>query len=472
MDKVNAYMRRHALLNMGDTLLLGVSGGADSIALLHYFYVISQEYHLMLYVAHLNHSLRDQASDGDEKFVKELCRDYKIKCFTKKINVQEVSDNSKTSIEETGRNLRYHFFDELCGRYNINKIVLAHHRDDQTETIVMRMIRGTGLKGLRGILPRRGKIIRPFLCVSKKEILNYCCQHRLKYRQDLSNFDTDYHRNQLRLEVIPMMKKLNKNFSNNIFHLGTISQEYYEYVTLEMEKIWSDVIIEGKLSISHFKKLHIALQREVIFKMISKYSSRDIGFGHIQIILDKVEEDLDTTWKIDLPNGIRVIRRYQFLCVENNILEDFYEYSYEILPNKTYIFPKINITLKTEIILRSKRNDLEKNNLVAYFDYDKIILLDNKLLLRNRMDGDRISPEGMKGTKKIKDIFIDKKIPINKRCQIPILTVNNDILWVLGYHKSKKYRVDENTRQMIVITFCNYKEDMLSASGNEGNSNR
>ncbi|MFZ7121647.1 MAG: tRNA lysidine(34) synthetase TilS [Eubacteriaceae bacterium] len=461
-EKVLNFIEENRMFSINENVLIGVSGGPDSVALLNFMFEIKTRYNFNLYVAHINHMLRADESDKDEEFVEQLCEKYSIVCYSKKIDIKKVSKEKKISVEEAGREERYNYFKEIKEKLNIDKIALAHHKNDNVETIFMRIIRGTGIKGLKGIDSKRADgVVRPFLCLSKEEVLVYCEINNLHTRLDKSNLQTKYHRNKLRIDVIPNMEKLNPNFTNNINNLGKISKEYYDFVQIELNKVIDDVICNGKIELEVFNNLHSVLRRELLIRIINKIdSSANIDFQHIQIILDKVRDDSSTTWSIDLPRGIKIVRQYKYLILfkeDFNLIDK--RFKYEILPDKTYIFTKINMTLSTTLIsvenIKNFKKDEINQNKYGYFDYDKIKAINGLLLLRSRKDGDRIEPIGILGTKKIKDIFIDKKIPVNIRWKIPILSINNEIIWVLGYHKSRKFSVSKATQRVLMISFNN-----------------
>lgn len=451
------YIKKEKLLENKDSILIGVSGGVDSVALLHFLVSIRDRYELTLFAAHINHGLRGSDSENDEKFVVNLCNFFDIKLYLKKIDIRQKSIDDKISIEEAGRNARYDYFDMVCKKYNIKKVALAHHRDDQVETILMRIIRGTGFKGLRGILPFRDNIIRPFLSIGKDEIEIYANENNLYHRQDNSNYELIYHRNNIRLELIPMMEKLNNNFKENILHIGKMSRDYYDFFQKEIENNWNFIVVDNKIDIKSFNKLHIALKREILLKWCN--CVHNIGFSHIEIILNKLMESSITTWSIDLPGGYKIKRKYEYLFLEKNTNIAIQNYSYLIRENKVYCLPKINIIVSNEILSPDKVKKIHKNRFVAFFDYDKIKILGVPMILRNKSNGDRIAPVGMLGTKKIKDIFIDRKIPVDERWKIPVLAVNEEIVWVLGYNKGRNFMIDSTTKKILMISFKYIKEE-------------
>ncbi|WP_193708446.1 tRNA lysidine(34) synthetase TilS [Alkalibaculum sporogenes] len=460
-DKVLDYIKQNEMFSSGDKVIVGVSGGVDSVALTHLLNDIKDQYQLSLIVCHLNHMIRGQEADEDELFVKNLCNVLELEFYSKRLDIVKLASSRKKSIEETGREERYKFFDEIRVKNKVDKIALGHHKDDNVETIFMRFIRGTGIKGLRGIAPKRADgVVRPLLCVSKKDVLEYVSENDLKSRFDRSNLETDYHRNKLRLEVIPYMESLNPNFSTGIVNLGFICENYYDFIQEHVRTTIELVTECGKINICEFIQLHEVLKTEILIELINKFdSASSIEHQHIKIILNKLKDNKSTVWTIDLPNGIKMIRQYNYLILdkEKEILKPE-SFRYELLLNKFYVLPKINLTINVIVVPTEKCNLTNKRN-KGYFDYDKIIQEGDVIYLRSRVEGDKIEPVGLTGTKKIKDILIDKKIPANKRWKIPIISVDNKVVWIVGYHKSRKFTISNDTKKVLMISYFYHKEE-------------
>lgn len=460
-DKVLNYIKINKILDHSDRVIVGVSGGPDSTALLYFLNSIKDQYKLDLFVCHLNHMIRGNEADEDEVFVRELCEDMSIEFYSKKANIPKIAKDRRMSVEEAGREERYSLFYDVAKELKATKIALAHHKDDNVETILMRFIRGTGIKGLGGIsFKRRDGVIRPFLCVGKGEILKYCELNRIPSRLDKTNLDNQYHRNRIRLDLIPYLEEMNPNISENINNLGAICREYYDYVYVNVKEALKELAANDKIDIGKFNTLHPLLRREILIYLINQLDSNcSIEYHHIALIIEKLEESHSTVWSIDLPKEIRAVRQYDYLFFSKGPELAGKRYCYRLLVDKVYVFPILNMSLviKTVPIEEFK----EKGKDVAYFDFDKIILSGKQLYLRSRKNGDRIQAIGLKGTKKVKDVFIDKKIPLHLRWKIPLLCVDDEILWIIGYHKSSAFTISENTKRALKI-YCVYHEEDIT----------
>ncbi len=243
-EKVRNCITKYELLQKSDSVVVGVSGGPDSITLLNILLTLKEEYNLKIYVAHINHMIRENAIK-DEEYVKDFCNKNNIEVFIKKANIIEKSKQDKKGLEETGREVRYEFFEEVLKNTNSNKIAIAHNLNDKIETIIMNLTRGTGLSGLKGIEAKRGKYIRPLIEIERTEIEKYCDEENLHPRIDESNQDNTYTRNKIRNIIIPYIKKeLNSNIINNLDRLSEIVKENEEYIEQVTQKEYKEILID------------------------------------------------------------------------------------------------------------------------------------------------------------------------------------------------------------------------------------
>jgi len=285
-NKVKITIERYNLIEKDDKILVAVSGGPDSLSLLN----VLQNLGYNLCVAHVNHGLRENAN-GDEKFVESFCQEKRIPCFIKKINLKEILNGMST--EEAGRKERYDFFDEICQKENCTKIATAHNSNDNVETVIMNMIRGSGLSGLKGIEPKRGNIIRPLIEISRNEIEEYCKENNLTPRHDESNDETIYTRNKVRIELIPYIEKnINSNVINNITRMSQIISDEERFILEMVENAYNDVVLkeeENKVicDLKVFNKLDVVLKRRLILKMIIKVlgNAKDIEKVHVDDVV-------------------------------------------------------------------------------------------------------------------------------------------------------------------------------------------
>ena len=293
-EKVLKTIKKYNLIERGDKIVLGVSGGPDSISMLNILKDLKNEKMLdcELIATHVNHQIREEAN-SDEEYVKNFCEKNEIKCYTKRIDVKKYANNNKIGLEEAGRNLRYIFFDEVMNSENANKIAIAHNKNDKVETIIMNLLRGSGLSGLKGIEPiRENKYIRPLIECERTEIENYCEENKLNPRIDKTNFENEYTRNKIRNIVLPYIKKeFNPNIIETTNRLSEIATETEEYIQSEVEKIYNILKIEENdkkiiLDLKKFNVQNIVIKKRILIYTISKV------LGNVQNIEKVNIEDL------------------------------------------------------------------------------------------------------------------------------------------------------------------------------------
>lgn len=323
-NKVENTINKYKLLEKNEKIVIGVSGGPDSMTLLTILLKLKEKYNLSLIVSHINHQIRENAIK-DEEYVKEFCKKNNIEIYIKRANVIEKSQKEKKGLEETGREVRYNFFEEVLKKTNANKIAIAHNLNDNCETIIMNQLRGTGLSGLKGIEPKRGKYIRPLIEIDRKEIEEYCEKNKINPRHDESNDDNTYTRNKIRNIVIPYIKKeFNPNIVNSMNRMAQIVKENEEFLDKEVKKAYNDIIIKE--------------ENEIIYDL-KEFNDKDIVIQKRLILLGikKIFGDTKGIEKINLEDIIK-------LC-NNNIGNKY------LMPNK-----KTKITIKNKKIIIQKQS--------------------------------------------------------------------------------------------------------------------
>ncbi|MGN1330731.1 MAG: tRNA lysidine(34) synthetase TilS [Clostridia bacterium] len=287
-EKVEKTITKYHLIEKNDSIVIGVSGGPDSMTLLFILLKLKEKYNLKIYVAHINHMIRENAQK-DEQYVKEFCNRNNIQLFIKREDVILKSKKEKKGLEEAGREVRYDFFEEVLKETKSNKIAIAHNLNDKAETIIMNAIRGSGLSGLRGIEPKRGKYIRPLIEIDRKEIEKYCEDNKINPRHDESNDDNNYTRNKIRNIAIPyIQKELNSNIINNLNRLSEIVKENEEYIEKETNKAFQEILIcqkENKIeyNIQKFNQKEKIIQKKLVLKGIEKTLGNCQGIEKINI---------------------------------------------------------------------------------------------------------------------------------------------------------------------------------------------
>jgi len=468
-EKALSTIKRLNMISFNDKILVGVSGGPDSISLLNFLLSLKEKYHLTIYVAHLNHLLRGRDSDKDAEFVKKIADELNLTCQIENCDIYKYSKSHSLTIEEAARDSRYEFFNRTTKTFKANKIALGHHSDDQVETVLMRIIRGCGVDGLLGIPPVRGNIIRPLIECSRKDIEKYCQKYKLKYRNDLTNATPVYFRNKVRLELLPFLSEnYNKNIKNNLLRFRTIVSDVAMYLQEETNAAFNKVV--GKkcvgqvtIDLERLRVLSLVLQRRIIRKSIKivKGNLYSINFKHIKQIISLIDRQTGEKW-LNLPNGVLIKRDYNKLIISTNELENKKEESsahnweYGLSISGTERIESLNMLIKSRIvdsreisfsnIFRKNKSD---SKLVECLDYDKLKF---PIKIRNRRIGDSFFPLNMDGLKRIKKYLIDMKIPKNQRDSIPLLVDSGgNIIWVVGFRLDDRVKIDKTTKRILCI---------------------
>lgn len=454
MKKIKNSIEEHHMLEYGERVLVCVSGGADSMCLLNVLMLIQDVYNIELMVIHVNHNLRGDDAKEDERYVKEFCNKAGIECIIKQADVLKTAKKKGWSIEEAGRNIRYQLFEETADNYKCSKIAVAHHMEDMAETVLFYMFRGTGLKGMCGIPPKRGRIIRPLILISKEEIENFLTDNNIKWRLDKSNLSDAYTRNKIRNKILAYAKKeINPHASSHIAELSFQMRELYEYIFDETEKAYNIVVKQkdNKLivCVPRFLEYPLALRKEILIMVMEKCSNgkKDLSVRHI--------EDIHSLFygysgrQINLPKGIIARKEYDnIIFIKENSMLNMEEYDYIddlVIPGK-YELPWLNKHLKLDIKVYNYSDIIPKNNYTKWFDYDKI---DNAVNLRSRNESDFLQIHKDGGRKSLKSLFIDLKIPKAERDRILILADGSHVLWIPGIRASEGYHVDECTKHVL-----------------------
>ncbi len=445
-QKLQGYIERHELLKQGDEVVIGVSGGADSMMLFHYLYTHKQQYGIRIKVAHVHHGIREEA-ENDALYVEEVCKKWQVPFYRHDCNIKKLAKEWQISEEEAGREERYNFFISLLNQDG--KIATAHNMNDQAETLMMRFIRGTDIKGLGGISPKRGKIIRPLLCLTREEIESYCRTYDLGYKDDHTNFLPIYTRNKIRLQCIPYIQK---EISPGVIRtLGEHSELYREEEDFLQEhteglfKACSSLIQdEVHLNIQLLNTYHSYMRRRVIilalYKLINK--GKDITSKHIEAILGIVNGQSGK--EVHLPYEIIVVKAYETLIFKKaQIAKQAYHYK---LSMGTQYIKEANFEIDLRIIESERIKQKAENIYTKYIDYGK---MKNGFCIRTRQPYDYIQLSG--GHKKLKKLFIDDKVPKTERDQVPLIAVGDEVVWVVGGKLNTNYYVTEETTEVLQI---------------------
>jgi tRNA(Ile)-lysidine synthase len=447
------------MISPGDIILAGVSGGPDSVALLHLLNRLKDELQFGLYAGHLNHMFRGEEAAADARLVQNLAREWNIPLVAECINVPAYIKESGLSPQQGAREVRYRFFEETAARIGANRVALGHHADDVAETVLLNLLRGAGMTGLSGIPPvRDGVYIRPLLEMRRKEIESYCREFDLPYRVDRSNLKLIYLRNRLRLELIPFLEQnYNPALVDSLNRMAEIIRDEDDYLNGVARRALAEVIVKpgaaGKIVISLEKMAAypIAVRRRLLrlaYRELAGFSGTP-AFEHIGRALEMAAGKAGRG-KMDLPGGILLVKRRRFLEIIKNRKHSqtpFYQYCMQI-PGATRI-PEVNRTIQAEIREVSAIGDPRQFCLnEAVLDYES---LKGPVCVRRRKNGDTFWPLGMGGKTKLKKFFIDLKVPEEKRDAIPLVTCGNAIVWVAGFRPGEPWKVTASTRSCLLL---------------------
>jgi tRNA(Ile)-lysidine synthase len=465
---VKQTITTYGMLKPRDSVLIGVSGGPDSVALFHLLLTFAPRFPLRLGVAHLNHCLRQNDSDRDAEFVASLAGRFDIPCYIHKTNVRKYQIENKLSLEEAARRVRHSFLNDVAEKNRFNKIALGHHFDDNAELVLMNLFRGSGPLGISGIPPvRDGKIIRPLLQSNRSEIIAFLDKNGLKYISDTSNRDTRFLRNRIRHDLIPLLKtSYNPKISQSLNRLASIIRSEEEWIEGIIHPLFEKAALsiqDGQiaLSVSILNAIHVAAQRRIFRKTISKIKGdlRRIRLTHIDSVITLLKYGPDYG-NIDLPERIRIQRKGDVILFfrEKSTLRnmdvksdraEMFSFEYPIAKPESIFIKEINAHIKfTEMGKKDLPDLCRAGQNTGFFDRDALSF---PLVLRNFRHGDRFTPLGMTGTQKIKNFFIDKKVPRKERTRCPILLCRGKIIWVAGYRIDASVKVKSSTKNVLKI---------------------
>ena len=476
MKRIEKFIQKYHMLTCGDKVIAGVSGGADSVCLFLMLLELREKIGFDLIAVHVHHGLRGEAADQDQRFVEALCEQHRIPLEIFRVNLESIAKKRKQSLEEAGRMVRREAFDSVCQKYGGNKIALAHHQNDNAETLLWNLSRGTGLDGLGGIRPVNGKFIRPLLCMNRKEIEEYLAKRKQSYCIDETNAGTDYTRNKLRHLVLPILEE--QVNSAAVRHMNeTMEQiwELQEYMQEQVEAAYQECVQEHsekacwiQIQQNSFETFPELIKKMVIRKGMEQVGGkkRDLSHKHVDVMMELMNKQVGRT--LDLPyemhakrnyEGIRLEKRRTYSSGEEKKAEIMQECMSELnIPGETILADR-NLKLRCKILEKPKNlsiKDIPQKIYTKWFDYG---IIKSSLYIRTRQAGDNIVIDEKGHQKKLKSWFVDEKIPKEVRDSQLLLAENNEILWVLGHRMSQAYQVKQSTKWILQIEVETYKSD-------------
>jgi tRNA(Ile)-lysidine synthase len=459
-ERVLGFIQEHQLVSEGEKLVVAVSGGADSVCLLHI--LANLQLKIKLHIAHLNHQLRGADSDADAEYVADLARKLGIPCTIEKRDVKGYQKEQRLSLEEAAREVRYRFLAEVAKSVGAERVAAGHTKDDHIETILMHLIRGSGTRGLRGLQPstlwQSGAesliIVRPLLEISHQQTEEYCRQHNLAPRLDASNLSLSPLRNRVRQQLMPLLESYNPAVAEALLRTGRIADDDISFLDEEVSRLWDKVIRqEGKslvLDKAEFEPLAPALKRYLLRASVERLlgSAKDVEMRHIEEMMSLTTKPAGK--RLNLPGGLNFSVEYDRYLLTPDLS------ALSPLPPLEGEFP-LNIPGETklpgwrvEAAVVERREMGEKDDFTAYFDLAKS---GDRLTVRTRKRGDRFQPLGLAQPKKLGEFMIDAKIPQAWRGRVPLVCSGEQILWVVGWRLGERAKVSAETKRVLRLRF-------------------
>lgn len=456
-EKVLSFMEKHQLIDSDTSILVGVSGGADSLLLLRFLVSLRDEWRLHITAISVDHGLRGKKAKEDVHYVKEMCRKWNVTFIGEHINVNERKKKHKEGTQLAARTLRYQLFEETMNQRNIPYLALAHHGDDQVETVLMRIVRQSNPSALKGIPVKRkfanGNIIRPFLCLSKEEIYQACEAYHIIPREDPSNQSPAYTRNFYRLNVLPHLKKQNHLVHEHVQRLTERMAEDETYLLLQTEKLLDEIVTFRERVVSFeieaFKNYPISLQRRafhLILNYLYKHKPVDISIQHETDFFHLLQQQKSNV-TVDFPSFLKIAKVYHTIRFhfQDTLPEEWKTHRLVKVPSVMSLMNggTLKVSYTSEMIQES--------------NHTLLIPVENEFLfplsLRVRQSGDRMKVRGLNGRKKVKDIFIDEKIPVHERDNWPLLFgADGTLLWMVGLRKAE-LNTDSKSGRYVMLTY-------------------
>lgn len=450
--RVEQTVSRQRLFRPGNTLVVALSGGADSSALLDLLASLP-DYNLNLVAAHLNHCLRGLESDADEEFCRGAAVRYGIPFEVRRIDVKALAEMNRLNLEDAGRRARIEFLDEVSKKYGATAVTLAHHADDQAETVLMRLLRGSGMTGLSGMAYRNARgYVRPLLDITRSEIEQYLGGRNLQWREDASNSDTMYLRNRVRHELLPLLEEYNPAIRSCLATTASIISGDAALLEELTKRAFAEScrMEEGRTacSIQQLRALNPALRRRVLRHAFKQACGtlEGVSVRHIDAMCDLIDSDRPNS-RLALPQAVAVVKEYDKLVL-TYLAESALENGFELMVTEPGVY---QLPCGGSLVVESiNRAILPVDPGVIYLNLEKIPF---PWLVRTFRPGDRMTPLGMSGRKKVKDIFIDRKIPVSERKRTPLLFCGDDLVWIAGICASELSRIDATPAATVRVTW-------------------
>ncbi|MEW6143324.1 MAG: tRNA lysidine(34) synthetase TilS [Chloroflexota bacterium] len=482
-ERALTYIQHHALIKPGDCIVVAVSGGADSVCLLNILNSLRDRIDIKLHIAHLDHGLRGAEGQKDANYVKLLTSDLGLPATIGRADVRAWQTKIHSSLEEAAREARYRFMAQVAQKAGAAAVAVGHTFDDHVETVLLHIIRGTALAGLQGLQPSTNltfahkthlRIIRPLLTITREETTDYCSSRNLNPRTDASNIDQRYLRNRVRLELLPLLRRVNPEIDRTIARLAKAASEAYSLLQNQTMDVWPRIARMGKKSVvldrARMLAEPTAIQSELVRMAIIKLlgESRDFAARHFEAVIQMFSSPAGRT--LNLPHQIQAVARYDSVILKIGTAG---ECPFPPLKKITrFKIPGITTLPGWQIMatVSGRGWRIRQNPLTAVFDMDAT---GDRLTISARQPGDRFQPLGMPLPKKLQDFMVDSHIPREWRDNIPLVRSGNDIIWVVGYQVGHQFRVMPATKKFLTLRFQQTRRanrNLLSAPANAKHS--
>ena len=461
-------VKRYSMIKEGSTIGVGVSGGVDSMVLLNLLLSIRERFSLKVVVAHLNHNLRGKGSEEDYIFVCEYAESIGLEFYGATLREPETEGLEGESLQAYLRSMRYDFFTRIMESKGLDNLATGHNMDDLAETVLMRLMKGTSLKGLGSIPPKRGPYIRPLIELARDQILEYAQKNSIPYREDPTNLDDKYLRNSVRLNLLPLIKRLyNESVSASISRTARLLREDEDFISSGVEEALKGVVVEeGEGTVTLDKgsltTLHNSILRRILFDSFSKVSppsDDEITSSHVEGIIALIRSD-NPSASADLPGGLTARREYGRLIISRDnrgepTLSSKVAFHVDLpikVPGTTEV-PDLKVSIRTTLIEALPSLDditSEGGKEVVYLDLERVGM---EVSLRTIKEGDRIRPRGMEGHKRVSRILIDEKVPRLMRKEVPVLYRDGEIIWLCGIRESGDFTATPESKRVLKVEY-------------------
>jgi tRNA(Ile)-lysidine synthase len=443
-EKVIKFIRDYNLISPGDKILIALSGGADSVFLTYFLHKFKKKYKITLGALHINHMLRGKNASADEKFCKAFCSELSITYLSSKKNVKSFSKKNKVSLEEAGRVVRYKALERTAKRDGYSKIATAHNSNDNAETVLLNLIKGTGLRGFSGIPISRGRIIRPILVLTREEIIAYLTKLNILYRTDETNTSNEYERNFLRNEIIPVIKqRLNPSFEDAVLHSSAIMKQHYAMVQSQVDDLYKSYVNyeDSRASISELVlKEGEAFAAELIKTVVERNFLIQLSFKDVTSVSRLFNENRGN--KVNLPEGITAWREKGRVVIFKGLKDLFTPLMIKVGQSVKLTEGTLNIQNTSKSGFTSRKPGEEY---IAADDADETFQI------RKWKSGDKFYPIGMRGSKKVSDFLNEKKVDAHSKKDILLLTNRDRIVWIIGMRLDNRFRITDHTERILKI---------------------